>query len=397
MPERPSAIVVSGTASALSVVRSLAKRGIRVYAINQANAHVKYSRHCEFLDVPGGRPADWAAYLLGPKGRELAGSVLLTCSDEAIEMVIDNHQALSERFLLEENPPEVRRLFLSKLDTYECAAAAGVATPRFWRVAKPSRAVIDEVRDQLVFPLLVKPHHSHVFQERFDVRFFVARTVDELASALDRVQPTGIPVVLLEFIPGPDDRLCSYYSYFDEHHQPLLDFTKRIIRRYPQNMGGASYHITDWNPAVREVGIKLFQAAGLRGLGNVEFKRDPRDETLKLIEVNARFTAANRLVHASGIDLAYLSYARLTGAPLPPLDHYRTGLRLLNIHQDFNAFLELRAAGSLSTASWLASVLRPQVMQYFAWSDPVPSTMFTLWRSKEFLVRQVERLKSPQG
>ena len=54
---------------------------------------------------------------------------------------------------------------------------------------------------------------------------------------------------------------------------------------------------------MRDLGLALFGHAGLRGVANVEFKRDPRDGRLKLIECNARFTAANGLLTASGIDL----------------------------------------------------------------------------------------------
>ncbi len=120
------------------------------------------------------------------------------------------------------------------------------------------------------------------------------------------VSEHGVEVVLLEVIPGPDDLLCSYYTYLDEAGEPQFHFTKRIIRRYPEHEGFACYHITDWNPEVRDLGLQLFRHAGLKGVANVEFKRDPRDGQLKLIECNARFTAANGLLTASGIDLGAL-------------------------------------------------------------------------------------------
>ncbi len=66
-----------------------------------------------------------------------------------------------------------------------------------------------------------------------------------------------------------------------------------MIRRNPPGMGVGSYHITDWIPEVRDVALQLFKYMGLRGLVNAEFIRDVRDGQLKLIEINARFTAAN--------------------------------------------------------------------------------------------------------
>src|SRR6185437_4458297 len=128
-------------------------------------------------------------------------------------------------------------------------------------------------------------------------------------------QMAGLDVMVVEMVPGPDSRLCSYYTYLDESGTPLFHFTKRVIRRSPPVFGGGSYHITDWLPEVKELGLRFFQAVGLRGLGNVEFKRDERDGRLKLIECNARFTEANCLVMASSLDLPLLVYNRLVGRP----------------------------------------------------------------------------------
>ncbi len=233
---------------------------------------------------------------------------------------------------------------------------------------------------ELVFPLLVKPLMSHQFWEHFGgKKFLKVRNFAELADAYRAVSGAGVAAMLVEMIPGPDDRLCSYYTYLDENSLPLFHFTKRIIRRYPANMGEASYHITDWNPEVRDAALRLFQHVGLRGLANAEFKRDERDGKLKLIECNARFTAANCLVAASGIDLGAFVYARLTGRPLPPMDRYRTGLRLWNPGRDFKAFRELCGMKQITLLGWLRSIAHfPMVFPYFQWNDPMPTVVDAL-------------------
>jgi predicted ATP-grasp superfamily ATP-dependent carboligase len=181
----------------------------------------------------------------------------------------------------------------------------------------------------------------------------------------------------MEVIPGSDDLLCSYYTYLDESGEPQFDFTKRIIRRYPEHEGFGCCHITDWNPEVRELGLRLFQHAGLRGVANVEFKRDRRDGTLKLIECNARFTAANGLLVASGYDLGLFVYRRLAELQQPALRdvQYTKGLRLWYPLDDFLAYLDLRRQGRLTTSAWLRSVAHRHVLPYFSFSDPVPSVM----------------------
>jgi predicted ATP-grasp superfamily ATP-dependent carboligase len=118
---------------------------------------------------------------------------------------------------------------------------------------------------------------------------------------------------------------------------------------------------------------------GLRGLANVEFKRDDRDGKLKVMECNIRFTAANQIVVASGYDLPWFVYSRLTGLPAPALaeTEYRRDTRLWFPLADFLAFVDLRRQGRLTLREWTASVLHRQALPYFRWDDPMPSLQLT--------------------
>ena len=146
-------------------------------------------------------------------------------------------------------------------------------------------------------------------------------------------------------------------------------------------MGNGCYHVTDWNPEVRDLSLALFRQVGLRGLANVEFKRDERDGRLKLIECNARFTAANCLVARSGFDLAAFVYNRLVGRPQPPLETYARGMRLWDPVRDFQAFLELRRQGRLTFWTWVASVLHRQIVPVLP-SGPTRCRPLCEWRSR---------------
>ncbi len=374
----PAVILLGGDANALSVARSLGTHGVKVFAIAEPTAHTRYSRYCAWISVPAGDDeAAWAEYLLGPDAGRFDGAVLLACSDAAIRVIATHRGELARRFRLDESDPEAQLYMLNKLCTYEKARAAGVPTPRFW-VTRRDRS-LGSLPDALPYPILVKPLFSHEFDHRFGRKFLVARGADELVSASNTMREAGIEAMLVEMIPGPDDRLCSYYTYLADGGVPLFHFTKRVIRRFPAHMGGACYHITDWNPEVRDAALKLFRHVGLRGLANAEFKRDERDGQLKLIECNARFTAANCLVAESGFDLGMFVYNRIVGRPQQPIEHYKTGLRLWYPVEDFQSFLELRQTSGMSLAEWVSSVSYPQVFPFFRWHDPLP-TLVSGWR-----------------
>ena len=309
-------------------------------------------------------------WLCGTESDEFRQSVLLAASDEALSIFAEHHDILSRRFLLDLCNPVAQQQMLDKLETYLQARDAGVPTPRFWQIR--TQDDLAQLRDDLVYPIIVKPVLSHIFQQRFNTKFIVADNFEQLGEAFTVAADADIDVLLVEKIPGPDTQLCSYYTWLNQDGDTAFDFTKRIIRRYPTNMGLATYHVTDHVEGVKEHAVRLFRHVGLQGLANAEFKYDARDGVLKLIECNARFTAANGLVARSGMDLGAFVYNKLTGLPLPLMDNFRDGLTLWDPMRDFKAFCELRRSGELSLTGWLRSVTRRHCFPGFDLTDPRP-------------------------
>jgi D-aspartate ligase len=370
---RPPVIILGGEANALSVARNLGRRGVTVYAMGEAESVVGKSRFCNWITpaIQGGLEASWARWLLGSESEHLRGAVLLSCSDAGIRVIARHRDELLKRYVLDDSNPAAQIAMLDKVTTYQHAVAAGVPTPKFWVVE--SREQVLALKDQLVFPLIVKPRLSHVFEAKFGKKYLNAPDFDRVLAGIDAAAAAGIDVLLMEWIPGPDTRLCSYFTYLAEDGTPLFHFTKRIIRRYPAGMGPACYHITDSIPELVEPSLQLFRHVGLRGLANVEYKQDPRDGQYKIIECNARFVASNALVTAAGFDLAAFVYNRLTGRPQEPLEHFRTGLRMWDPGRDWTAFRQLQAAGEMTFPQWLRSIAHRQTFQWFSCTDPMPA------------------------
>ena len=187
---------------------------------------------------------------MGPAAENLHGAVVLACNDDALELLLDHREALAERYVLDVCDVAAQRAMLDKLATYRLAAEAGVPTPRFWP-ARTAEEVLEHA-DEYAWPLMMKPLLAHRFKKVIKGKYLMVGDVDELMGAYRLVSEHEVEVVLLEVIPGPDDLLCSYYTYIDDQGAPQFHFTKRVIRRYPEREGFGCYHITDWNPEVRE-------------------------------------------------------------------------------------------------------------------------------------------------
>jgi predicted ATP-grasp superfamily ATP-dependent carboligase len=387
----PVVLLGGGRRIAVSAARSLGENGVTVYALGVTHTAVRYSRFCDhFIDL-GSETEEatqaWLAWLLqeGPHG-----AVILPCNDEGLEMVARNRPRLVE---LGYHPMEANdEAILAMLDKERTSALArelGVPAPLTLEVKSVADA--ERAAQEMNFPCLLKPVHSHLFTRHYGQRrkLFVSRTQEELREQAADALEAGLEMLAMETIPGGDEQIVTYWTYLEEGGEPLCHFTKRRIRQYPVRFGVGSYHITQWDPEVAELGLKFLRGAGARGLAAVEFKRDTRDGIPKLMECNHRLTGSIELGRAAGMDFSLLAYRRALKLPTPSLDGFREGVRLWIPGLDLRAFLDYRREGGLTTAQWLRSIMHRQRFPVFQLSDPKPALITFARRVQRAVARRL--------
>ena len=394
MAERPPAVLLGGETIAVSAARSLAPTGVRVYALGHAVDPVRRSRHChEFVEVGSGRGVQ-ERYMGWLADHAPDGSVVIPCDDDGIELIARGRERLVKLGLRPvEGDDQALLAMLDKERTYALCREIGVPCPRTATVT--TREEAERAAREFDYPCALKPRESHVFAQHFGIlaKAVQVQSPEELVAAFERTAELGVAMIVTEIVPGRDDALCSYYSYLDEDGRPLYDFTKRKVRQYPPEFGLGCYQITTRDPELAELGLRFFQGAGLRGICNVEFKRDARDGTPRLIECNARLTAANEQVRMAGLDIALLAYSRVTGTPAPQLGDYEVGVTLWHPLEDVRSLAAYRRRGEWTLWQWLRSVLRRQRFPLFRLDDPGPtmhSFMVKLGRLRRRLTGQSE-------
>lgn len=368
------AIVLGGLGGSLSVTRSLARHGVPVHVLGEEDSLVRASRlPVEFVDCGQGAdvPRRWQQWL-GEARRE--GAVVLPVGDDGLEFVARNRAWLEGLgYVPVEANDDVLLGVLDKQRTFELAQLAGVETPPVVAVSSADDA--PRVAELVGFPCAIKPLHSHHFAKHFPVKLFMADDEHELAAILARTDAHGLEMLATAMVPGGDDLYSSHYTYIDSSGEPLFEFTKRKLRQYPIHSGLGTYFVTHRDPEVAELSMRFCRAVGLRGLANIEFKRDPRDGRLKLIECNHRFTAVNEIVRRAGIDIAAITYDHLTGRPVERMPSYQAGVRLWDPIGDLKALREYRRDGELSTGAWLRSLCHRKHQFFLDWRDPGPTAI----------------------
>jgi predicted ATP-grasp superfamily ATP-dependent carboligase len=368
-------LILGGKDNSLAIARHLGSYGIKVRVSGPSNCWGMHSKHCtERFPIPfgSGAGAFWTELLLGPGSNRLHGHIIFPCSDEALEFVASHYDELQAHYTLSSSRPETIRDLLDKQRTLALAQDAGIPTPRSWTISTLSD--LKGLEEKVQLPALVKPIHSHKFARVFGVKLFTIKdSHTELAAKVGLALEHGLEVMIVEMIPGPDTLLSSFNTYVTDNGEQLFAFTKRVVRRYPVNSGNGCYHVTKWEPRTAKLGARFFRHLDLRGFVNVEFKEDMRDGQLKVIEINARFTAAHELIVRSGAPVDLIAYCDLTGQPGPRFNHFQEGLHLWYPSRDFLAFRQLQKRGEMSLGDWINSVAgKPKVLPLASMSDPMP-------------------------
>jgi predicted ATP-grasp superfamily ATP-dependent carboligase len=287
-----AAVVDVGWVNGLAAIRSLGRAGVRVLAVDHRPSALgfrsKYGKPLVSPD-PFADELRFVDFL-----RELGEVVVFPTHDNVLNVIAKYADDLDVRTPFPSW--ELLERVQSKRAQLEQAAAAGVDIP------KP---------DPGTFPVIVKPERSVEFKRHYKRQAFRCETQAELDEALAKTEEFG-PIVQ-ELVPGGDDALHTVGSYLDAEGRALGVFCGRKLRQTPPGIGTCRVGEALWVPEVVDAALTLLRAFGYQGLSQVEFKRDPRDGSYKLMEINARLWQWHGLATACGVDLPLIAYRDLTG------------------------------------------------------------------------------------
>lgn len=371
---RPLAVVLGSTVNGLSFARSLGRAGVPVLVLDTGLSYAARSRYATAIELPPveERPDLWLDLLMGLGAQLDAPGVLLPTLDPHMLFVSSRAADLSQRFRFLVADAETVERIVDKRRQYETAASAGVAIPATAYPASVEQAVA-AAADRISYPCLIKPYRSHLGQRAFDRKLAVASNPDELAAAYTSYCERGIQVMVQEIIPGDDSELFCYEGLWDEGGEERAWITVQKLRQYPPGFGSGSLMMSVDSAPTAELSRDLLRAFRYRGLASIEFKRDPRNGRLVLMEINARSFAGTQLAVSAGVDLPMLLYRRLTGDEEAAAGgSFRRGVRFVHEEWDLKAYLVHRRRGAMSFAEWWRSVRGAESRAIGARDDPWP-------------------------
>jgi D-aspartate ligase len=369
------ALVIGGDHPGLAIARSLGKRGIPVYVIDDQHSISVYSKYpSRVVRVKDLRDPQKTVDSVMEVGQKygLQDWVLFPTRDETVMAISQQRDRLDEFFRVTTPPWESTRSAWDKNNTYKLAEELAIPAPRTWNVA--SAEELKGLYPRL--PLAIKPAIKENFFYATGAKAWRADTPEQLQQ-LFAAAAKQIPcqeIMIQEIIPGDGECQLSYCAFFrdGQAHSSLVATRKR---QHPREFGRAATYVeTRELPEIEELGQRFLKAIDFYGIGEVEFKRDARDGKYKLLDVNARAWGFHALGPVAGVDFPYLLFADQMGYPVERA-RARPGVGWLRLITDLPVVARDLLSGYLTPSMYLESIRRTKIESVFASADPWPSIL----------------------
>ncbi|MCS7091587.1 MAG: hypothetical protein RMN51_12420 [Verrucomicrobiota bacterium] len=333
------AIVIGCGVAGWAILRSLAGvPRIHRIALSASSAEMawasRYAHERWLCPHPQEREAEFVRFLQA-QGRAWEGALLIPAGDFMAASLSRHHEELSKMYRVAMGPWEVVRRLFFKDELALLAQQAEVPMPRSVRIRAGEMTFPKDVAG-LQYPVWIKPVASAQFVRQFGVKGYQARDRAELEFHLTRLRSAGQPLLIQEVIPGEDHLLELVSFYIGRDGRVWATSARRKVRQHPPSFGvmRVGYSVDQLSEAEALSWRLLRQAGGYQGLVSFEFKRDPRDAKLKLIEANVRMARSGMLATASGVNFPQLMYADLVCGMLPSAVRSKPGVWWIELIPD---------------------------------------------------------------
>jgi len=172
--------------------------------------------------------------------------------------------------------------------------------------------------DDLGYPVVVKPSGS-----RGARGVSLVEGEGDLEAAFRGAEAEGGRTLIQEYVPGP---VYTVGTVLDRSSEVAASIVLRKVKQVPPMGGVAVAGKTVQDPEMMELGERYVSCLGWVGPASPEIKRDERDGSLKLMEVNPRLFGYNYLATAAGMNLSEITVRLALGEKLEPTREYREGL-----------------------------------------------------------------------
>ena len=373
--QRIPAIVMGRGPTALGILRCLQLAGIPAYVACPKGDQVTHSRW--YHPTPGAQPWDGG---LGQNAyatlREmpLNQAVLILGADDAALWSADIPQSeVGQRFRVSTSSLQTQEILQDKSRFATFLKDTDIPHPPTFRI--DSAADIDAMPFEALDRVFIKPVNSQKFSDVVGVKGIWVKRREDLHELWQKLDGRGFRLMAQEYVPGSAADHYFVDGFRDASGAITGLFTRRRIRISPPDFGNSSYCLSiplaDLPAPIKSMET-LLAKLDYRGIFSAEFKRDSRDGSFRILEVNTRAWTYVEFAARCGVNVCEMANQDALGLPVTQASkNYRIGEGCVDFHRDLSSVRNqhAKARGSFWT---ILSQWRRAHYHSFRLDDPRP-------------------------
>lgn len=239
--------------------------------------------------------------------------VLISTNETYVEFISKNKEKINDAYVYNYPSVDVIKSLTNKEKFYKTYENSNLLFPK--------TMYFDCVRSKLKFdnftyPIIVKPanvvEYNHIDFEGKN-KIYKIETEEELIEVVENIKKSGYKdkLIIQEFIPGDDSNLFDSVVYVNSKGKvEFLTFAQIGLQERTKSMvGNAAVLINGFNTTngsvlkqAKEI-KKFMESINYNGFAEIDMKYDSRDNTFKVLEINARQGRSSYYVAALGHNL----------------------------------------------------------------------------------------------
>jgi D-aspartate ligase len=386
----PAILFGPDSINGLGLARNLGRNGVKVYCVAEQKNEIAFSRYCKrFFVLPHiERDKEVLRTFLSRIGRELQHPAVIFPGSDLFCLSLsrlrdEQSSELNDKYIFFGRTEAVETL-VNKKKFYQSLDKYNVPHPNTY--FPETYADMENISKRVEYPAYLRPSISPLFK-RFQKKGFVVQSQDELINHYELALRYNIDVMVQEIIPGPATSLVGISGYFDKNYGAKGFFAYRRLREFPQRFGTNSLieSISISNVLfLKETIEKYLRSLRYCGIFEAEFKRDQRDGSFKLLEINARSWWQNSFPTKCGINVILMAYLDAIGERIYYTDTYSVGVKWLFFFNDLLSSVKMLHERQMSISEWLSSFKRIEDYALFSADDPLPWIVSPLFISRKY-------------
>jgi len=287
--------------AALSIIRSLGKKGFYVIAGEAFKSSSFYSKYTTetLLYPPPDKEPDAFLKFISNFLKENKIDFVIPVRDHITELFIFNRSKLIPLTRFELAPKNAFVTARDKSETIKIARKLGIPHPKTI-ITSGEIPSLELLKKEFILPFLIKPRISSGSRG-----IKMVRNWHEYEDKFKQVNEEFPKPLIQEFIPHGG---AYGVSMLYKKGIPKASFTHKRIREFPLTGGPSTLREGVSYPEIENYAKKLLTELNWNGVAMVEYRIDSRSNMPKLMEINPRFWGSLETAVFSGVDFPYLLF-----------------------------------------------------------------------------------------